>query len=385
MEGMIGESQTFFAPAERETPEKIVAQNRQLAADPIVVRLLDSFPEPAVVLNRCREIVLANDKIAALLRRSRESLIGLRTGDAFGCVHSKKQPGCCGTTRFCRYCGSARAVVNAQSSAQPEVEECRLLCAGEDGINAMDLRIWATPLTVGGEQFTVFAVRDTTDEKRRRVLERLFFHDLLNSAGTLKSIIDIWHGLTTRQADELRRMASELTDQLVEEIQAQRDLAAAERGDLAVKFEDVDAGVLLASLCELYGHEAAEMGKTIAPPRTEGPAVLRSVPGLLRRVLGNLIKNALEASSAGDTVTVAFENRGAPTFSVHNPAAMPEDVQAQLFQRSFTTKEGNGRGVGTYSVKLFVQNYLHGTVGFQSAAQTGTTFIVMLPADTVDN
>ncbi len=381
MDAMMSGPPTFFAPAERETPETIAAQNRLLATDPVVVRLLDSFPEPAVVLNRCREIVLANDKIAALLRRSRESLIGLRTGDAFGCVHSKRHPGCCGTTRFCRYCGSAKAVVKTQSSAHPEVEECRLLCAGEDGVNAMDLRIWATPLSVGDEQFTVFAVRDTTDEKRRLILERLFFHDLLNAAGTLKSIIDIWHGLTTRQADELRRMASELTGQLVEEIEAQRDLAAAERGDLAVRFEPVDVGELLVKLCELYGHDAAETGKAIAVVTIEGETVLRSVPALLRRVVANLIKNALEASQAGDTVNVSFENHGTPTFRVHNPAVMSEEVQAQLFQRSFTTKEGSGRGLGTYSVKLFVQNYLRGMVSFRSAAETGTTFTVTLPPE----
>ena len=36
--------------------------------------------------------------------------------------------------------------------------------------------------------------------------------------------------------------------------------------------------------------------------------------------------------------------------------------------------------MGTYSIKLFVENYLHGTVSFHSTEQTGTTFIVTLPA-----
>ncbi|MFI5395245.1 MAG: sensor histidine kinase [Candidatus Binatia bacterium] len=377
---MRGALKTLFAPAEWETPEKIAVQNQLLAADPVVAPMLDSFPEPAVVLNRCRQIVLANDKLAALLQRSRESLVGLLTGEAFACIHSKKAPGCCGTTRFCRYCGGANATVDTQTSFQPDVQECRLLCSGEDGVMARDLQIWTTPLTVGGEQFTVFAVRDTTDEKRRMVLERLFFHDILNAAATLKVIINIRPDLTSQQADEMHRMANELTDQLLEEIQAQRDLAAAERGDLAVKSEEVDVAQLLTGVCEVYGHEAVANGKTIAPPRIEGPTVLRSVPGLLRRVLGNLIKNALEASSPGDTVAVSFQNHDVPTFRVHNPGVMSEGVQAQLFQRSFTTKEGSGQGVGTYSVRLFVENYLHGTVTFDSAARRGTTFVVTLPS-----
>ncbi len=46
-------------------------------------------------------------------------------------------------------------------------------------------------------------------------------------------------------------------------------------------------------------------------------------------------------------------------FWVHNHAVMPESVQRQVFQRSFTTK-GRGRGLGTYSVKLLTERYLEG-------------------------
>jgi hypothetical protein len=100
---------------------------------------------------------------------------------------------------------------------------------------------------------------------------------------------------------------------------------------------------------------------------------------LLRRVIGNLIKNALEASSAGQTVTVSFHNDGQPVFSVRNESVMAEDVKRQLFQRSFSTKQGNGRGIGTYSVKLLTERYLRGTVDFVSPApEGGTVFSVRL-------
>ena len=133
-------------------------------------------------------------------------------------------------------------------------------------------------------------------------------------------------------------------------------------------------------MCAVFGPEAAATGRSIAAPRIEGATLLRSVPVLLRRVLTNLIKNALEASRPGEAVTVSFENRGVPTLRVHNPGVMSEAVQSQLFQRSFTTKEGGGRGVGAYSVKLFVENYLHGTVAFESSMEKGTTFVVTIPS-----
>ena len=66
-------------------------------------------------------------------------------------------------------------------------------------------------------------------------------------------------------------------------------------------------------------------------------------------------------------------------FSVHNEQVMPEDVQIQIFQRSFTTKGQPGRGVGTYSMKLFGERYLGGRVSFVSRTPDGTTFTLVLP------
>jgi sensor histidine kinase regulating citrate/malate metabolism len=60
---------------------------------------------------------------------------------------------------------------------------------------------------------------------------------------------------------------------------------------------------------------------------------------------------------------------------------MPREVQLQVFQRSFSTKARSGRGIGTYSIKLFVERYLKGTVGFTSDEPGGTTFTVTLPKE----
>ncbi|MBK8661763.1 MAG: hypothetical protein IPN18_08110 [Ignavibacteriales bacterium] len=52
-----------------------------------------------------------------------------------------------------------------------------------DGCTALDLRVKSTQLNIDNENFTVFTVSDISNEKRRSALERIFFHDILNTAG----------------------------------------------------------------------------------------------------------------------------------------------------------------------------------------------------------
>ncbi len=105
----------------------------------------------------------------------------------------------------------------------------------------------------------------------------------------------------------------------------------------------------------------------------------RETASLLLRVLCNMIKNALEACGKGETVTAGCARQdGHVEFRVHNPGCMPREVQLQVFQRSFSTK-GTGRGLGTYSIKLLTERYLHGHVSFISTPEQGTTFSVRYP------
>lgn len=65
-------------------------------------------------------------------------------------------------------------------------------------------------------------------------------------------------------------------------------------------------------------------------------------------------------------------------FEVHNDSFIPREIQLQVFQRSFSTK-GEGRGLGTYSIKLLTERYLNGSVEFESSIESGTTFRVVYP------
>ena len=97
---------------------------------------------------------------------------------------------------------------------------------------------------------------------------------------------------------------------------------------------------------------------------------------LLRRVLVNLIKNALEAAPRGGTIFVSARvGEGRCRITVSNPGEMPMQVQHQLFHRSFSTKAATGRGIGTWSVKMLTERYLGGQVSFD--CHDGRTFFTV--------
>ncbi len=165
----------------------------------------------------------------------------------------------------------------------------------------------------------------------------------------------------------------------LEEVQNQRNLSLAENGDLVPKIEAVELEQTLQRMAQLYRRHPIAAGKHIrvSPP---GKHSVRADAQLIRRILGNMLKNALEASSVDQTVTLSCDcSGGYASIHVHNAAAIEPNDQLRIFSRSFSTKGGFGRGLGTYSMKLLGEKYLHGRVSFDSTPETGTTFTIPLP------
>jgi signal transduction histidine kinase len=181
---------------------------------------------------------------------------------------------------------------------------------------------------------------------------------------------------------ELRKLLANLSFQLVEEIRAQRELLAAERGELHPQPVPVNTMDAVDAVIATYSKHPACDGKSVVAAPGCASIDMVSDPALLRRVLGNLVKNALEASRERGVVAIGCRQLGENRveFSVHNDGLIPREAQLQIFNRSFSTK-GDGRGLGTYSVKLLVERFLHGRVRFVSLPLEQTTFFVELPTN----
>jgi signal transduction histidine kinase len=369
---------TRFAPAERAAEADLRRQVAYFSTETLTRHLLDAIPSILTILNAHRQIVYANLALLSLLGTDGgEPLSGLRPGEALDCIHARRTEGGCGTTENCSTCGAVLAIL-AGLAGKKDVRECRITRFLQGRMEAMDLEVHAVPLDYREERFTVFAVSDISHEKRRVVLESLFFHDILNVAGSIKGFAELLRDYDPADKEEIFALIHAASERVVDEIQAQRMVAAAENKELRVHPETIRSREFLRQLVEIYRrHEAAENRHLVVEP-ADAEAVLVSDRTLLGRVLGNMIKNALEASRTGETVTVDCRQAGGRIeFSVHNPAVIPRTAQLQIFQRSFSTK-GCGRGLGTYSMRL-LSGYLQGEVFFTSCEGEGTIFRASYP------
>ena len=123
------------------------------------------------------------------------------------------------------------------------------------------------------------------------------------------------------------------------------------------------------------------VSRSIIISRDSTSTIFYSDEQILSRVLGNLLKNALEATPEDGTVTLGCSTSGKNIqFWCNNHGVIPRETQLQIFHRSFSTK-GEGRGIGLYSVKLMTERYLKGKVNFTSDDSSGTTFTVTYPLD----
>lgn len=372
---------TYHAPAGRADHEEILKSYDQLAANEMIALITDAMPDVAVILNGQRQVVYSNKMLMNLIGDAPlKAALGSRPGEFLNCLNAGNAPSGCGTGISCRYCGAVNAILECQRTGQQSQSECRISSHSKQADLAYDLLVTAKPFRYAESDYIILTIKDISDQKRRRMLERMFFHDVLNTASGLNGML-----LALKEAsgnDELSEyidIAGKASNDLIEELLAQRALAAAENGDLQINVTRCSNLQLIHDVAAYLSHHEIAEGKRILVDPFSHAVQIETDPQLLKRVLLNLVKNALEASQPGDNITMGSKiGDTSVRFWVNNPGRMSEEVQSQIFQRSFSTK-GAERGIGSYSVKLLTTKYLKGSVEFTSDERYGTTFQVELP------
>ncbi len=168
-------SGSLYTPAERDPHEAVAAQQRALQEIPLLARLLDAMPEPAVVINGRQQIVAWNSRVETVVPNS-SGLLGQRVDDVLATLNAGELP------------------------------------------DAFGLQVRTMPLDVGGALYSVLALRETSGADRR-AREHFFFHDVLNTAGALMGLLDLFAEEPHHVDPALLTQAARLAHALVDEIE----------------------------------------------------------------------------------------------------------------------------------------------------------------------
>lgn len=219
------------------------------------------------------------------------------------------------------------------------------------------------------ERLTSFVVHDLKNPANNLDLHaQLLLRDRTLSADARESV--------TAMRKEVRAMLRLILDLL--------DISKAEEGQLAPRRDEVPLALLLAEVVD--EHRARADSREVTLEVASEPDTVRADRDLLRRVLSNLVENALRHTPARSTVRLLASRAGdAIELRVADAGAgVPVELRDRIFDRfAQLDHEGRGvnlggRGLGLTFCKLVAEAH-GGTIRVEDGAP-GAVFCIRLPA-----
>ncbi len=225
-------------------------------------------------------------------------------------------------------------------------------------------------------------------QRQKEELAALIVHDLRSPANgiMLASTVRLrrrdalptdrqhWQNVYT-SAESIHRMAMNLLD-----------VMHSEDGTFAPRIADVALPKLLADVADQMTPLAAAQSVWLAVDAVGSPATVPADEELLRRVLQNLIDNALRYSPENATVRLVARRDGehVELRVIDQGPGIPVDAREAVFDKWTRLSRGVdqavvGRGLGLAFCKLAVEAQ-RGTITIEANEPNGAVFVVRLPA-----
>lgn len=188
-------------------------------------------------------------------------------------------------------------------------------------------------------------------------IERITRHDLkapVNSMITLPRILLEYENLDEDQREMLKAI-EDVAYRMMNMINLSLDLYKMEQGRYKFKPEKVN-------LVSIINKSIRDLKTLIANTQVnveflvEDDKYIQADELLCYTIFVNVIKNAIEASPAKETVTISITSiEKYYQTTIYNKGAVPEDMKTRFFDKYSTSGKEEGTGLGTYSAKLMTE------------------------------
>ena len=200
-------------------------------------------------------------------------------------------------------------------------------------------------------------------------------HELKNPLAAIKGLVQL---LERKERDERsRERLSVIAEEVTRMEGILRDYLSFSRPLEDLKPEDVELGSLVDEVLAVL--EARAEVAEVSLTRAGGAVTLSADPRRLKEALLNLVANAIEATPAHGSVTVALRGSGDDaSLEIRDTGrGIPADVLARVGTPFFTTRR-EGTGLGVVLARAVVQHH-GGELSFASTEGRGTTVTLTLP------
>ncbi len=226
-----------------------------------------------------------------------------------------------------------------------------------------------------------------TADRAKTVFLATMSHELrtpLNGVLGLASVL----ARTDLDASQLRmlRGVASSGERMLEMVENMLDVVALDAGEVVVRRAPIDPALILRSAVEAFRGEAEAKGLTLhAEACAIGPGPFAHDAALLRKVLRQLVGNAIKFTESGEVVArVRRDGADGLRFEVRDTGpGLDADARAIVFRRfrqvdGSTTRRHGGVGLGL-SVCAELAALWGGLTGVDSAAGRGSTFWFTAP------
>lgn len=218
-------------------------------------------------------------------------------------------------------------------------------------------------------------------------VDHIMRHDL---KGPLNAIIGIpgaviSSGSMTPQQTDLLKLIEKSGYTLLDMINRSLDLYKMEQGVYPLEAGPVD-------LLVIFNRVFAEIQKMIQAKKLSVDIRLNGKPTtsedhffvsgeelLCHSMFSNLLKNAVEASPVGQSLSISLEQGERARISIRNQGSVPPSIRETFFEKYVTSGKRAGTGLGTYSASLIAKT-LGGTIDLDTTVEGETSLIIHLKA-----
>ena len=213
-----------------------------------------------------------------------------------------------------------------------------------------------------------------------REMAKQVAHEIKNPLTPMKlSVQHLQRAYDSGPSEKLDRLFTKTSKLLIEQINSLSNMAG-EFSNFAKlpedKFEVFNLSEIVEKSVDLYRRsENIDLEASIRPDMR-----ILADPEQIKRVLNNLLKNAIQAIPDGRPGKIHLELRnrlGAEISITDNGKGIPKENSKKVFVPNFSTKT-SGMGLGLAMCKKIVET-ANGEIWFESEVDRGTTFTVRLP------